>query len=99
MLPNPLRPVLFLLVSGFPCFAVAEEATFSAEQLEFFEKKIRPVLVRECYECHSAEAKILRGGLLVDSRSGLMTGGDSGPSVVAGESESSLLLEALRYES
>ena len=47
--------------------------------LDFFEKKIRPVLVEHCYECHSQEAKKVRGGLLLDTRAGLLKGGDSGP--------------------
>lgn len=66
--------------------------------LELFEKRIRPVLVGQCYECHSAEAKTLRAGLVLDSRDGLRQGGDSGPAVVPGKPDESLLLEALRYE-
>lgn len=67
--------------------------------IDFFESRIRPVLVEHCYECHSSEAKHVRGGLLLDSREGARTGGDSGPAVVPGRPEESLLLEALRYES
>lgn len=66
--------------------------------LEFFEKRIRPVLVAQCYECHSANSKSVRGGLLVDSRDALRVGGDSGPAVEPGKPEESLLLAALRYE-
>jgi hypothetical protein len=69
------------------------------EQLEFFESKIRPVLVEHCYACHSAESKELKAGLLLDHRAGLLAGGDSGPAVVAGKPEESLLVEALKYES
>ncbi len=72
------------------------------EQTEFFEKKIRPVLVKHCYQCHSQEAQVanqLKGGLLVDSREGLLIGGDSGPAVEADKPAESLLLDALRYES
>lgn len=69
------------------------------EQLDFFENKIRPVLVEHCYECHSAESKSLKGGLLVDSAPGLLQGGDSGPSLVAGKPAESLLLDALKYSS
>src|SRR5688572_22964934 len=54
-------------------------------QLQFFEKQVRPLLVKHCYECHSAGAKKIKGGLLLDSRPGVMRGGDSGPAVVAGE--------------
>ena len=54
----------------------------SAEDLEFFEKKIRPVLAAQCYECHSVDAKKLKANLLLDSRAEILKGGDSGPSIV-----------------
>jgi len=69
-----------------------------AAGLEFFEKKIRPVLVAQCYECHSAKAKIVQANLYLDTREGLRRGGDSGPAVVPNEVGDSLLVEALRYE-
>ncbi len=72
-----------------------------ARGVAFFEKKIRPVLVQHCYRCHSVEAqkkRRLRGGLLVDSRTGLLKGGDTGPAVVPGKASKSLLLEALHYK-
>ena len=77
----------------------AAAAAIPAEHLEFFEAKIRPVLVEKCYSCHSAQSKALRGGLLLDSRDGLLKGGDSGPSLVPGKPDESLLIEALRFES
>jgi hypothetical protein len=77
-----------------PRLAAAEKA----EDIEFFEKKIRPVLVEHCYSCHSAGAKKLRGGLLLDSRAALQKGGDSGPALVAGDAAASLLVKALRYD-
>ena len=64
---------------------------------EFFERRIRPVLVRRCYECHSTASVSPKGGLLLDSRDGLLEGGESGAAVVAGDPEGSLLLEALRH--
>jgi Protein of unknown function (DUF1553)/Protein of unknown function (DUF1549)/Planctomycete cytochrome C len=74
-------------------------ATSAAEpNYEFFEQRIRPVLVEHCGECHSAQAKTLRGGLRVDSRQALRRGGDSGPALVPGKPDESLLLAALRYE-
>jgi hypothetical protein len=69
----------------------------ATKRLEFFEKKIRPVLVAHCYKCHADDAKNLRGGLRVDTRAGLQQGGDSGPAVVPGKPEKSLILQALRY--
>jgi hypothetical protein len=65
--------------------------------IEFFEKKIRPVLVQHCHECHAADAKKVRGGLLLDTRDGIRKGGDTGPAVVPGRIDKSLLIRALRY--
>src|SRR5262249_6385940 len=70
----------------------------TADQLAFFEKKIRPVLATQCYSCHSAEAKKDRGGLRLDTRQGLLRGGDSGPVLVPGDPEKSLLIRALRHQ-
>lgn len=70
-----------------------------AKKLEFFETRIRPVLVEHCYECHSSASKEVKGSLVVDTAAGLMRGGDSGPALVPGKPEESLLLEALRFES
>ncbi len=66
-------------------------------RLEFFESKIRPVLVQHCYECHSATAKHIKGGLLVDTRAGMLKGGDSGPAVVPKKVDESLLISALQH--
>src|SRR3954471_6211668 len=68
------------------------------EQVEFFEKKIRPVLVEQCYQCHSVKADKVRGGLVLDTRDGLLRGGESGPAVVPGKPNESLLFKAIRYE-
>ena len=73
----------------------------SAEAMAFFEKKIRPVLVKHCYECHSGKAAAageLGGGLQLDNRAGIRRGGDSGAAVVPGKPGQSLLLAALRHE-
>ena len=64
--------------------------------IEFFEKKIRPVLAEHCYTCHSTAAKKLKGNLLLDSQSGMRKGGDNGPAVVPGQAAKSLILRALR---
>lgn len=69
--------------------------------LEFFEKKIRPVLVEHCYQCHSAEsvaANKLKGGLRLDTQGGTRAGGDTGPAVVPGKVDASLLIKALRQD-
>jgi hypothetical protein len=70
----------------------------SPEQIEFFERKIRPVLVEHCYACHSAAAKELQGELLLDRREGLLRGGGRGPAMVPGDPKASLLLKALRHD-
>ena len=71
----------------------------ASQQLEFFEAKIRPVLVQHCYECHSADAKSVKGGLLLDTRTATLKGGDTGPAVVAKNVGDSLLVSALKHES
>lgn len=71
-------------------------AAITAEQQEFFEKEVRPVLVQRCYECHAGDE--VNGGLLLDSKAGVLNGGDSGASVVAGKPDQSLLIEAVRYK-
>ncbi|MCP5560280.1 MAG: PSD1 domain-containing protein [Verrucomicrobiaceae bacterium] len=69
-----------------------------AAGVEFFEKKVRPVLIARCYECHSVEAGKSKGGLVLDSREGLLKGGDTGPGLVAGNADKSLIIEAARYK-
>ncbi len=68
----------------------------SPENLQFFEKKIRPVLAEHCYSCHSTKAEKLRAALLLDSKQGLLTGGTSGPAIVPGKPEKSLLIHSLK---
>lgn len=68
------------------------------ERETFFEAQIRPVLVEQCYSCHSATAKTLQANLLVDSPSALLRGGDSGPAVVPHNPDESTLIQALQYE-
>ncbi len=80
-------------------FAIADDPDRKA--LEFFESKIRPVLVQECYGCHSQEADKkgkLRGSLLLDSRDGAKKGGDTGPAVVPSEVDKSLMISAIRHQ-
>ena len=68
-------------------------------QLKFFEERIRPVLVEHCYSCHASDAKSIKGGLVLDSHEGLLTGGDSGPALVLKNAADSLLLQAMKHES
>jgi hypothetical protein len=94
----PDRLTYSLLVGFF----TASMSVSADEGVELFEKKIRPVLVEHCYECHSGtaeKANQLKGGLLLDTRGGVRRGGESGPAVVAGKAEVSLLIRSLQYES
>ncbi len=75
-----------------------EQPSVDRAGIEFFESKIRPVLLKHCYECHSTESKNIKGGLLLDSREAAHQGGDSGPAVIPKNVEDSLLIDALRYE-
>ena len=89
---------MVVCLCGIAIPAAAEEE-LTPEQAEFFEEKIRPVLVEQCRECHAADSKTLRGGLRVDSRDLIRAGGDSGPAIVPGNVAESLLIEAIRYDS
>jgi len=63
--------------------------------LEFFEKNVRPIFTERCYECHSKEKGVSKGGLLMDSRAALLAGGDLGPAVVPGDLAKSMLIVAV----
>ncbi len=65
---------------------------------EFFERKIRPVLVEHCYECHAGDADAIQGGLRLDHPDAMLRGGDSGALFVAGDPDKSLLISAIRYD-
>jgi len=70
----------------------------SPDQLAFFERKIRPVLVAKCYQCHSTESEKVKGGLLLDTREGIRMGGTTGHAVEPGDLKGSLLIAAIRGE-
>jgi hypothetical protein len=70
-----------------------------ADSVEFFENRIRPVLIKHCYECHSSAADEIGGSLVLDSSDAMMSGGDSGPAIAPGNAEASMLIAAIRYES
>src|SRR5436190_23441618 len=87
--------------------AQADESPPSAADVEFFEQKIRPLLVTRCFECHSEsgngekangeKGKGVKGGLHLDSRAGILAGGDSGPAIVPEKPAESLVIEAINY--
>lgn len=78
--------------------AAGSPAQDDRDGIAFFETEIRPLLVERCYSCHSDDAPRVRGGLKLDSAEGLRLGGDLGPSLVPGDPENSLLIEAVRYD-
>ena len=92
-----LSLLLAALTAGGSVLAQEEAAQPTAEQLDFFERKIRPVLADKCYKCHSEKAEKLRGGLMLDTREAAQRGGDNGPAVVPGDLKNSLLIDAIRY--
>ena len=67
-------------------------------KIAFFEKNVRPILIKRCYECHSVESGKSKGGLLIDSLEAILKGGDNGPALVAGNPDKSHLIESVRYE-
>jgi cytochrome c553 len=88
------------LVAIASLFAVASDghaAEPNATELQFFESKIRPILVDNCYKCHSHEATKLKGGLSVEYKESLLKGGSTGAAIVPGDPENSLLIKAVRY--
>ncbi len=91
------RSLAFLLALPLAAIGYAHGAEDEKDGIEFFEKKIRPVLVERCYECHSTKAKKIEGSLLLDSREASHKGGDLGPAVVPGDLDKSLLIQAIRY--
>ncbi len=93
------RTHVFVQLALLLCFnQLTVSADDSAQRLQFFESKIRPVLIEHCYSCHSAQSDDVKGGLLLDTAAGLLNGGDSGPSLTTGKPDQSLLIEALRYD-
>lgn len=89
-----LRRCIFGLIlavaAGTPAFAQTTD-------LDFFEARIRPVLAQKCYACHNSKLAAPKGSLVLDSKDGLLTGGASGPALVAGKPAESLLIKVLSY--
>ncbi len=86
---------------SFLCSLIAS-VVFAARaddlQAEYFESKVRPILIQHCYECHSVDAKELKAELHLDSKAGWMKGGVSGPAINPGDVDGSLLVQAIRHE-
>ena len=88
---------LLILAVAIPATSIRAESP-PADGVAFFENRIRPVLVKHCYECHAADSEEVGGKLLLDSRDGILSGGESGPALVAKNPDDSLILQALRWE-
>jgi len=89
---------VLLLLATSPYRQSAHAESLSADDLKFFETKIRPVLVKHCYECHAADSKELGGKLRLDSREAILKGGESGSALIEGKPNASLIVQAMRYD-
>lgn len=101
---TPLCAALFLLLLPGAAELSAEEMSLATgpslthEETDFFEKRIRPALIKHCYQCHAEEGDQIKGGLLLDSRESSQSGGDSGPAVIPFDLNGSLLYTAITYD-
>ena len=93
-----MRVTATILSGAILSVAAMAAEDFTPEQKDFFDKKIKPILTDKCYKCHSNDAGKSKGGLLLDSREAGLKGGDTGPAVVPGNVEKSLLLTAVSYK-
>jgi hypothetical protein len=92
------RPALLIIFALIGFNSAQAAADLPSDSLDFFEKKIRPVLSERCYSCHSARSEKLKGGLRLDSRAGVLKGGETGPVLTPGDPDKSRLIEAIKYE-
>ncbi len=102
-MPKRSAPSCRILVLAGACLILSVTSAWSADELdparvEFFESKIRPALVKHCYQCHSSDSKSVKGGLLLDFPKGVLKGGETGPAIVPGKPDESLLIAALKYD-
>ncbi len=106
-IPNTARTVMFIRkthrrnslgrVSIVFVFLLIQSEVIAEPINDFFEKKIHPILTKNCYECHSAKSKSLKAGLLLDRKAGWKRGGVNGAVIIPGEPNKSILMNALRY--
>jgi len=98
--PGSLEPSTGMVeqrIIGIQWLAEASPIAFAAHnETEFFTASVLPILVKNCYECHSHEGKI-KGGLALDSAAGLRAGGDGGPIIVPGDPGKSRLITAVQH--
>lgn len=92
-----LNKTLVLNIFASYFFLIASSNYAKAEDFTFFESNIRPILIEHCYECH-AEGKKIRGGLLLDTKTGVLKGGDTGPAIIPGNPDNSLFMKAILHQ-
>ena len=90
-----MRTIILSLCLGLALTSTVCAGAKDAANVDFFETKVRPVLVEHCYECHAGPKA--RGGLALDSREAMLLGGDNGPAIVPGKSDDSLLIRSIRH--
>ncbi len=90
------RPIIICCVISVP--VIAQEVDATPEQTKFFNDKVMPVLAENCFRCHSVEGGKDKGGLTLDTRDAMLKGGETGPSLVPGDVEKSLLMKAVSYK-
>src|SRR6516165_7221369 len=95
MLARILSTALFVLLAA-PAWVRADGPDAAA--FEFFEKQVRPVLVDNCYRCHSDAKDKPKGKLRLDSRAAILRGGDSGPAAIPGKPAESLFIKAIEHK-
>ncbi|OAI41523.1 hypothetical protein AYO40_00380 [Planctomycetaceae bacterium SCGC AG-212-D15] len=90
--------LIMVMAAGPVAAAAVPGAGAVPADIAFFEKKVRPILFDRCFRCHSVAAKKQKGGLWLDSRAAILKGGDTGPAIVPGDADRSLLIQAVRYQ-
>jgi hypothetical protein len=92
-----LRIFASIFLSAIATFSLRAASQPTPEQIEFFETTIRPILAESCYKCHSEKENKSKGSLTLDTRDSLLKGGDTGPGLIAGNPDKSLIIQAVRY--
>ena len=95
---KPLCSLLFLAMAFLGCSPLVDAAMPNQQVVDVFEKTVRPLLVRHCYECHGPDAGRGEANLRLDSLAAILKGGDSGPAVVPGKPLQSLMIHAVSHE-
>lgn len=89
-----MKSIIYFLIIFILCHT---SFALTKDEIDFFEKKIRPVLSENCYKCHSSKSEKVKGKLLLDNKSSTLKGGESGPAIIPGDLERSLLIKSIRY--